>query len=244
MKMPAPTKEQIKAIYMASKHLEWTPFAQSMGWDAVRSRQEYPSQTWIQEKKTILALQQSEQIAEMVWDHRGQWHRDVLNTLKDLPQANDAMLGILKHRMNEMIQTINEDAQNKVLHARSGSPDPFRSEFSKIKTNELVALSTAISIVTQSKHRSLLIDQWNVKTAETFTDPAQFEREDQKLADNDWTIEVIGNQKMDNVDIERLMHKYYDQKPPRDLLAEAKLLVPGERTAVPPTAYPKPEEET
>lgn len=244
VQMPAPTKEQVEAVFMASKHVEWTPFAQSMGWDPIRSRTEYPSAIWIQKKKQILAIQQAESIAEMVWDHRGRWHKDVLNALNELPRANETMLGILKHRMNELIQTINEDVQQKRMAAQTGGI--YKSSFAKIPTNELVALATGLSIVTQAHQKSLLIDQWSVKVAETFTDPKQFETAEQKAADTDWTISIIGGEKMNLSNIESLMHQYYDQKPVKELLEEAKKEMPGERTTDRPTVYdttPEPEGE-
>ena len=234
----APTKDQVEAIFLASKHTEWTPFAQSMGWDPARSRTDYPSALWIQKKKQILAIQQAEHIAEQLWDHRGQWHRDVLKTLKEMPEANDAMLGIVKHRLNNIIGLINEDKQNKVLSAQTGQQ--FEEKFQKVTSQEIAVLAGALKTITEAKHKSVMLDNWSMKVAEEFTDPGQFQAAEDKAADNEWTVEILGGEKMSMSNMESFMARYYDQKTPKELLKEAKEIIPGEnRTAAPPTAYPE-----
>lgn len=204
-----PSTDQVKQLYMRSPHIEWISFANHMKWDNVSSRNSYPVADWVQEKKHILAREQAEQIAELIFDHRSRWHRDVLKTLREYPEANDAMLGILKKRLNDMIQIINEDEQNKIEAAKKG--EAYSPEFRKIKTGDLLALTAAIKTVTESKHKSLLINDWSVKVAEQFTDPNQFEIDETKLKDTNWTIEVIGGENLTANQMQKFLGDYYDR---------------------------------
>lgn len=226
-----PSIEQVKQIYMASANLEWIPFAKSMGWDPNSTREQYPVAEWIYQKKQALAREQSEQISELIFDHRSRWHRDVLKTLRDYPEANDAVLGVLKTRINDMIQIINEDENEKVLAAQRG--EKYDPRFRKVKTSELLALSAAVKTITESKQRSLLIHDWSVKVAEQFTDPKQFEAEENKMKDVGWKIEVIGGENITSKEMQELMAKYYDK--PNQLHSPEEI--------VPPPPEMPPEEE-
>lgn len=208
-----PTPEQIRQLYMASPHIEWIPFAKSMKWDHQKTRAEMPVSEWITEKRNLLAREQAETLAEMVFEHRGRWHKDVLNTLRDYPQANDAMLGILKQRMNDLIQTINgdRDAFMKWSQNNDVNKPPFVPAFQKIKTSELTDLTIALSTVTQAKHKSLLLGDWSVSVAEQFTDPSQFEKEADKIKDNEWKVEIIGGENLTNEQMQQFLGQWYDK---------------------------------
>jgi hypothetical protein len=208
--MSKPTPETIKQIFMKSSNLEWIPFAKSMKWDPVESRAQYPECTqWIEEKKQILAREQAEHIAELVFDHRSNWHRNVLKTLREYPEANDAILGIIKKRINGIIKTINADDEGAIIAAQSGIP--YEEKFAKVKTSELLSLAAAMKVVTESKHRSLLISDWSVKVAEQFTDPKQFEQNAEKLKDTAWTIQVMGAENLTSGDMQNFLSKWYDK---------------------------------
>lgn len=201
--------ERVKAMFMASKAVEWAPFAASLGWDPNSSRQRYPTAAWVQEKKLLLAQLQAEEISQLVFEHRGHWHKDVLKTLKDYPEANDVMLGIIQQRMNAIIRTVNSDMEKQKLAAQAG--ETYEPEFAKVKTSELFQLTLALKTVTESKHRSLLINDWSVKVAETFTDPAQFQKAEEKMQDKEWTVEVIGGENIKSSDLQSFMMKYIDK---------------------------------
>lgn len=217
--------EHIRQLYMASDHVEWTPFAKSMKWDPADSRDGLPVKDWIEQKRRILSQAQAEMLAEQVFQHRGRWHQDVLKTLTEYPEANDAMLGILKHRINGIIQTINAD-QNAAKQAASLGAAPPLAAFDKIKTSELVALCAAVKIATESKHKSLLINEWSFKVAESYTDPKQFEIEESKAKDVKWTVQILGAENATASDMEKLLAKWYDkpraQHTPEQLEAEVK----------------------
>lgn len=212
-----PSEDTVKQIYMASGHLEWIPFAKSQNWDPVASRSNYPVTDWIVQKKEALAKEQAEQIAELVFDHRSRWHREVLKTLRDYPEAAEAMLGIIKQRENELIIMINEDMEER-KNASVEKREP-NLKFSKVKTSELLSLAAALKVVTETKHKSLLINDWSVKIAEQFTDPAQFEREETKMKDVGWKLEVIGGENLTMPQMQEFLGQWYD-KPNRIHSAE------------------------
>lgn len=198
-----PSTEQMKQLYMASSHLEWGPFARSMGWEqdlAEQLKVKYSAWDWIAKKKEILAREQAEQIAELVFDHKSRWHRDVLKTLKDYPEANDAVLAIIKRRINDIVRVIRDD-ENRGLGPNG--------DFKKVQTRELLALASAMKTVTESKHKSLMIDNWNIQVADKFSEPVE-KIEDELLATN-WRIEVIGGEKLDSKQMQEFLGRYYDK---------------------------------
>lgn len=203
------SEEQVRQIYMASPHLEWASFAKSLGWEPEKTRKAYQSYAkWIQEKKDILARQQAESIAELIFDHRSRWHSDILHTLREYPSVTDTMLNIVKTRLNEVIEAISEDQQEGKLSGKR-----VTQRFSAYKTGELKVLAESIRVLTECKHRSLLISDWSVKVAEQFTDPKQFESVDEKMKDHDWKINVIGGKTVSNEELEKRLMRYYDQRP-------------------------------
>lgn len=204
-----PSADTVKQLYMASTFIEWTPFAASLGWNEATTRRDYPAAEWITEKRNVMARAQAENIAEAVFQHRGRWHSDVIKTLREYPEANDALLGILKKRMNDIIGVINDDEKNRVLYAQQGLE--YRSQFKDIKSSELHSLASAVKTVTESKHRSLLIDNWSFKQAEDFSDPDQFNEADKEMESQEWKMEIIGGEKMNNKEVGLLISKWYDQ---------------------------------
>lgn len=204
-----PSPEAIRQLYMASHFIEWTPFAASMGWKSLDSRNGLPIDQWIQDKRDVFAREQAETIAEAVFHHRSRWHQDVLKTLKEYPEANDAMLGILKKRLNDIIATINDDQRSQVIAAQTGGQ--YVSEFKKIKNGDLLALSAAIKVCTESKHKALMINEWSFKVAESFSDPKQFARESERVADTEWKVSVIGGEAITNRQMQEFLGAYYDK---------------------------------
>lgn len=206
-----PSPDQIKQIYMASPHIEWTPFARSMGWSSLDSRGGLPIEDWIRAKHEILAREQAETIAEAVFVHRGRWHQDVLKTLKEYPEANDAMLGILKKRLNDIIGIINDDERGRVMAAQTGGLENFVGRFQMIKNNELLGLAAAIKVCTESKHKALMIHDWSFKVAETFSDPKQFATATEREKDSEWKVEIIGGENLSHHQMQDFLGRWYDK---------------------------------
>lgn len=203
-----PTADQVRQLYMASTFVEWGPFAESMRWDD-SMRGDYPVAEWIRTKRELFARRQAEAIGDAVFHHRSRWHQDVLKTLKEYPEAHDAMLGVLKARINDVIGTINEDQQNRAIAAQTGLG--YTSKFAQIKNGDLAALAIALRTVTDAKHKSLMIGDWSFKVAETFSDPRQFAGDEEKAKNLAWTVEIIGGEKLTSAQLQELLGKWYDK---------------------------------
>lgn len=211
-------KDAVEALFMASEYTEWKAFAQSQGWDINRTRNYYPVVKWCAAKKRKLALSHAEDIAQMLFDHRSRWHKDVLTTLKEYPAASDAMLGILKRRMNDMIEDINLDVEEKRQAALEGRL-PFTGgvsrRFDKWATHELTALSNALKTVQESKYKGLLLSSWNVKVAQEGTEPEMLgappEQIEDKKDDGKFVLQLTGGESITVKRMQELMDQYLDQ---------------------------------
>lgn len=202
-----PDPKEVKQMFMASSHIEWATFAQSMGWPIESTRIQYPTKKWTEEKKEILAKQQAESLAELIFDHKAKWHKEVLNTLREYPRVSDSMLEILKARMNTYIKAIKEDELNSKLPQTERPP----SKFDKVKTSELTSLAGALKIVTETKHRSLLIDGWSLKIAEQEGVGGVDGASQSGGSSNDWTIEVMGHENVTADDMKKILSEWYEK---------------------------------
>lgn len=203
-----PSVDQVRQLFMASAFVEWGPFAQSMGWTN-DLRDAYPVAEWCKAKREMLARRQAEAIGDAVFHHRGNWHSDVLKTLKEYPEAHDAMLGILKYRLNSIVQTINADQQSAKLAAVTGTTPS--NGFGAIRSNELTALAVALKVVTEAKHKSLMIGDWSFKVAETFSDPQQFAASEDRAKSQEWKVTIMGGENMTSAQLTELIGKWYDR---------------------------------
>lgn len=207
---PKPSAETIKQLYMASPHVEWSPFARSKNWHPITSRGKMPVDDWIKQKRTEIAREQSEVIAEMVFNHQSRWHKDVLKTFSDYPEANDALLNILKKRINDIVEVINNDSRAKQIAEAHGHDIP-PSQFAKIKNSDLLSLAAAIKVCTEAKHKSLMINDWSFKVAENYTDPKQFDTLAEKQQDMTWNVQLIGGENITSHEMQKMITKWYDK---------------------------------
>ena len=199
--------ETAKQLFMASPHLEWTTWAKSMNWGRLRRPAMYDDfPEWQKEKREILAREQAESISEALFSHQGRWHADVLKTMKEYPEAPDALLLIMKKRISDIVSTINEDERVKARAQHTG--EEFVSKFSEIKTSELTSLALGIKVVTEAKHKALMIDSWSLRVAETFTDPSRYEAP--KAEDQQWRVKLTNGRELDDASMQKLMTSYYD----------------------------------
>lgn len=203
------SEEQVKQLFMQSKHIAWAPFAKSMGWP-VDDRRRYPEfQDWAREKREMIARNQSEEIAESLFSHRPRWHSDVLNTLKEYPEVCDHMMMLLKKRLNDAVTLIKEDNKERVQHVQSKSKKAFKPSFDKeFDNSELLKLASAIKVITESKHKALMIDKWNLSEAEKFTDPEQFEAPNHE--DQTWKVLLNDGREVGLDEMRDIVKPWYD----------------------------------
>jgi hypothetical protein len=209
-------KEDVQALFNASPYVEWSPFAKSQGWAPQASRNKYPVHLWIREKKRAIAEAEAEKISQALFDHRSAWHQDVLTTLREYPATNDAMLGILKRRMNDIIEDVNSDVEERKAASQEGRA-PFsggkKRQFDKWQTDELRALSQAIKSITESKYRSLMLNDWTAKKADEATNPQMLGAppEEAQASKDEWVVGLVGGQELSTKSVQDLMDRYLDK---------------------------------
>lgn len=200
-------KQRVKELYMASAHVEWFAFARSMGWDPSGSKKGLGSgsvNNWITKKKEILSQESASKIAELLFDHKSRWHTQVLSTLRDYPLTADALHEIIKHKINTITQSIKEQKEAE----KSGVPIEKEK---KISSAEIATLAAAYKTVAETKYKTLLISDWSVKIAEAVSTPDAMKKEQEKAVDTEWTIEVMGHEKMKIKDLQHALNDWYDR---------------------------------
>lgn len=199
----ATDKDRVRDLFFESQYVEWAPFAASLGWNAQSTRIKYPVATWVAEKKRELAINQAETIADKVFGHRHKWHDEVLKTLRDYPETADAIHTIVRRRVNETIEMMAEDERNK-------NNPKYKPKFSKMKNSDIYWLAKTFATAQETKYRSMLLHDWNVKLAEQYTRPEEIEKAPEENTDTGWTIEIKGGQNISSDDLQKHLMAYYD----------------------------------
>jgi hypothetical protein len=181
--MAATDKPDVKSLFMASPYIEWTKFAESLGWNPQRSRSDYPVSTWVDEKKKVLAQARAKKLAGMLLSHDFRLHKQVLSTLRRYPSAIDKLFNVINKRVANL--------------AADGSVDGM-------STKELLKLTQALKHVTEAKYNSLLIDRWSFELADKLSGKAS----DPHTAKDFLQINIEGRD-IGIKDVQNLMDQYY-----------------------------------
>jgi hypothetical protein len=91
--------------------------------------------------------------------------------------------------------------------------DPFKKVFRNIKPSELLCLATAIKIVIDAKHKSLLINDWSVQIAEKSAQDSMNEQDKDVIDVNpeeSWSLVLKGGEKVTNKELQEFIIEYYD----------------------------------
>ncbi len=213
--------DAVKALFMKSDYVEWSPFALSMRWNASSTRHKFPVANWVREKKEQVAKEQAESIADAIFRHKPRWHENVLKVMRDSVQLTDQIEQIFKVRVNQVVSMINRDVQNKQKALLEGRPydDTVDSEFyEKVNNAQLEILARTAKAIVEAKQRSVLINNWSVNVAEEFAKPETILQETQSRG---FTVEVFSDakeaRKITSEELISFRKKFYDQAvTPRD----------------------------
>lgn len=192
--------DAIREEYFKSEHVEWTPFANSMNWDAMQSRQNVPALRWIEEKKFKILSEQSEILADTVFKHKTRWHAEVVETLKKYPELNENMKAIILIKMNRIW-----------AKASVGQKTGDWTAFDKIQSNEILSLTMAVKGITESKYKSLMLQNWTVQIAEEEMKPQEPQSIEYKMGDANFEITVIGGEKLYGRDLQNFINQHRDK---------------------------------
>jgi len=188
-------------MFMASAHVEWAPFAREMGWPVQPTSRKYPVGEWVKHKKDQLADEQGQVLASMVFSEKTRWHEEVLKTLKDYPEANNVLLSIIKKRLSDIVRGIRQDEQFK------DQPN-YKPQFDQVKNKDLLGLAAALKTLTESRHKSLLLDKWSFGLADKHVEESVIQ--DDEHDDSGWRVEIMGGPKT-SAEMERMLSDWYDR---------------------------------
>lgn len=191
-------QEALRQEYMESPCILWAEFARKKGIEPYPSSKN-PCWQWQQAKKDSIATKEAEELAGAVFSQGFKWNKEVVKTLDDYPKTIDTLYELTKRRVSMMVDTAN----------RAGKGDTHAmAEFKNIKTSEFQTLANTLETLTRAKHKSLMIDGWDVKLAkQVLGEQADIVKD---LEDDKWTIEVIGKD-VQGKDIQRRMADWYDK---------------------------------
>lgn len=195
-------KDRVKALFMESSFVQWTPFAEKMKWDPMISRQRYPVSEWVAEKKQIIAQKEAEHISQLIFEHKGRWHREVLKTLRDYPKAIDTLFAVTNAKINGMAQ----DAKDDINFPK---PDGTK-RLDKYKPSDFMLMATAIKSLSEAKYKSLLLHDWNVRVAEQESNPEALSHAGEQ-DDGNWVVEIKGGEKIKGAEFEAVIAEFYDK---------------------------------
>lgn len=202
--------EKAKQMYMASPHVEWAPFCQTVNWPEKGSRAIFPVKMWILEKKENIARVASETIMDSMFQEKFEWHKAVLRTMRDYPKMHDTLSFIINTKLNELAVQINEDIKAKDANGNY-KDEKYKPKF-RARISDLTSLAVALKTVTESRHKSLLLHDWSIKLAPQMDLPKVGELDEQGKAEpQGFKLEVAGGNTLTAQDWERFFYQWVDK---------------------------------
>jgi hypothetical protein len=204
-------KAAVKELYDRSVHIEWTPFAQSMGWDPVRSRALFPTSRWIKEKRFSQAKLHAETLHDQLQRNKPKISEDIIRTLRTYPEAHDKFLTLLEGArviLNNELAEMMKKTQAAV--AGQGKMPEVRKGF----IADIAMLSGSMKSLTESKYRSLLLTDLTIRAIDEQTQAEINRPPEQAITDNarpTFDFEIMGMENISVQDLEKLHHRYYDR---------------------------------
>jgi hypothetical protein len=195
-------REQVKELYLQSKHLEWTDFARSRGWNPQVTRTAFPIRSWKNTKKRILAKQHAEEFESLSFDQIALWKKEVIRTMRYYPESIENVKFLADVKINSMLREIQ-------LAQRENRPPV-------VNLGDLEKCSVILSRCVQDKHKALLLNQISLKIAqEPMLNPSQGAiTGDEKMVG--FTAELAGtNRSISELAAE--VAKYYDRPTPDEI---------------------------
>lgn len=204
-----PDKETARRLYFESRHVSWVDFASEQGWDIHGSRLKYPVANWAAEKRQKIAEAHVEDVKASVFEHRITYRKDVLRTLRDYPETNDAIHQLIRRKVADITREVAESKTGKkVVLDKKGK----QVEVDILDSEELVKLALAMKTITESKHRSLLLSDVVARVAEQAPPTVETgEEEGEDAASQGFRLEVMGMGEVSLRDLQRLQLEYVDR---------------------------------
>lgn len=208
-------QEAVKKEFMESKHFSWTAFCKEKNWPIHQTLNDVPGATWVEEKKKEFADTQGELLAEAMFTQRFNYNRQVIETLKTYPQDHDRIRNILLYAVMQMERDIKDDIEAEKAQGRRLE---LKERKFKQKPFDLISLAGALAKLTESKYKSLLMNDWSLRMADEF-DPTKT-KEKAMEKNEGFDIQLIGGNKLTEQQIKGYLEQYLD-KPIKDTTDES-----------------------
>lgn len=151
--------DTVKAVFMASPIIDWTRFAEEQGWNPNRTRSDFPVKAWQEEKKRIIAENQGDILAAMIFERKYSWSQDVMRTLDRYPKVVDNVTGILEAKIAD-IGEMYVDYRKKKDAGQLNDPARRLEPWEKLKISEVNALGHTILALIAAKQKSNMLDKF------------------------------------------------------------------------------------
>ena len=192
-------KIAVRDLYMQSRHLDWTEFARSKGWDPQGSRGPFPVRSWKNSKKRLLAKQHAEEFESLTYDDVALWKKEVIRTMREYPASIEKIKFLADYEVDRMMR--------EVAEARSAG-----KKVPPLDLDRLDKCSQIQSRCVQDKHKALLLNTVSLQLARdpmiTGSQGGTADGQEEKLIG--FSPESLGTSHSLQ-DITAAMAKYYDR---------------------------------
>lgn len=210
-------KEAVKAMFMTSKYLDWTRFAEDQGWDALFIRRQLPVKSWIKEKRDHLADRKMDILSGLVHERKFKWTEDILKTLDEYPAAIDMALNVAKGKlmqMADMFKDYHDNFRNKPEQmyrtTKAGRKIRVFHPFERMDAGQIGSILGGMKSVTDAKLKALMLDKWAISKLDL---PLDIEEGEEGTGIGPrFTIE--GKSDLDAEDLQRWFDLYHDKQLP------------------------------
>lgn len=203
-------KEEIRRLYDNSPFIEWMPFCESIGWEYHTTKNNLPTTLWVREKRYRLAKEHAERLADSFARIKPKINEDIINTLREYPAAHDEFLKTIKASHQALVIELAEH-QRDLINARTAKKRI--PAMRKGLTADLESVTRSLIMLTQSKHKSLLLSEASLRAVEDRTNNAILSAEQTASPDDnndELKLEIIGMENSDPKQIQELFLKYLD----------------------------------
>ncbi len=211
-------KEAVEAMYMASKFLDWTRFAEDQGWDPHYTRRLFPMRTWQSKKRDIITESQSDTLASILHERKFKWSREILDTLDRYPGLIDKASMIMEAKMNDLAELYKDYLDWKKsgksfvqkVNKRTGKEEMIRVShpWEKVSLMDVSFLSKGLKELTEAKIKSLMLDKWAIGKLDVPKSEMEMPGEDQASAHR---ITVEGRGTIAFEDMQRWFDEFADK---------------------------------
>jgi hypothetical protein len=202
-------KDTVKAMFMASKFLNWTEFAEAQGWDALFTRRQLPVKIWIKEKRDRMAELQFDILSGMVHEHKFKWIKEILATMDNYGPAIDLGMNIAKAKLSQITDMFKDYQDNF-----RGKPEAMFYKgkrryhpFEKMSGTEVGSILAGMKAITEAKLKSLMMDKWAVSKLDLPLDGAG----DEEGVGVGPRFTIEGKDIVDATDLQRWFDTYHDK---------------------------------